>query len=586
MTAERHGARTAEVETRARILVVEDSGTQALRLRHFLEEAGFRVDCANTAGNALEKINKVLPDLLITDYHLPGIPGDELCRRIRMNVNTRGLPILMLTSEEAAQVERQGLESGADDYVRKSEDDVILLIRVEVLLRKSRVHAVFEAEQGRFAAARILVVEDSATYRALIARELSRAGFQVETAGAGAEALERLALENFDGVVLDMILPDMDGADICRRFVAARRTLDRSFAILMLTGEERNTEVNAALAAGADDVVGKSRDMEIIMARLRALIRRKLLYEENQRIAREFQERERALLRARAEKEAAEVRAALADQLADANRLLEAANRELRETQVQLVQSAKMASLGQLVAGVAHEINNPLAFVMSHHATVDTGLQAVLADAETKLSGSAGTRLEKIRQRLRDMRLGLDRIRDLIVKLRTFSRLDEGEFKHVDIVECIESVLTLLQHRLKEGIKVTKKYGDVKIVPCYPGPLNQVIMNVLSNAIDAIEGEGEIVISTEQAGPMFSISITDTGRGIPDAIRDRVFDPFFTTKAVGQGTGLGLSISYGIVKKHGGEIEIRSKEGRGTEVIVRIPREQDAGGDPAEFRAG
>jgi two-component system NtrC family sensor kinase len=314
--------------------------------------------------------------------------------------------------------------------------------------------------------------------------------------------------------------------------------------------------------------------MEIIQARLRALIRRKLLYEENQRIAREFQEREMALVRARAEKEAAEVRAALADQLAETNRRIEAANRELRETQAQLVQSAKMASLGQLVAGVAHEINNPLAFVISHLATVDSGFQDIFPEVEPKLSRKAMARLDKIRQRLRDMRLGLDRIRDLVVKLRTFSRLDEGEFKHVDIEECIESVLTLLQHRLKGGIKVTRKYGDVKIVPCYPGPLNQVIMNVISNAIDAIEDEGEITIATGRSGPMFFITITDTGKGVPAAARDRVFDPFFTTKSVGEGTGLGLYISYGIVKKHGGEIEICGEEGKGTEVIVRIPMER------------
>ena len=169
------------------------------------------------------------------------------------------------------------------------------------------------------------------------------------------------------------------------------------------------------------------------------------------------------------------------------------------------------------------------------------------------------------------MQTGLKRIKDLVIKLRTFSRLDEGEFKSVNIEESIESVLTLLQHKLDDRITIMRKYNGPKIVPCYPGPLNQVLMNVIANAIDAIEGDGKITITTVQSDSMFSISIADTGKGIPQNVRDRIFDPFFTTKPVGQGTGLGLSISYGIVKRHNGELEVHSEEGRGTEVIIRIP---------------
>jgi two-component system NtrC family sensor kinase len=332
----------------------------------------------------------------------------------------------------------------------------------------------------------------------------------------------------------------------------------------MLTGGEDPEEMNSVLAAGADDVVGKSKDIKIVKARLRALMRRKLLYEENQRIINEFKEREIALLRVRAEKEAAEGRAALADQLAQANR-------ELRETQSQLVQSAKMASLGELVAGVAHEINNPLAFVISHLGMVKEGLANVLPEVEPHISDKARTRVNKIQQRLQDIQDGLERIKDLVIKLRTFSRLDEGEFKQVNIQECIESVLTLLQYRLKDRITIVRKYGDDNIISCYPGPLNQVIMNVISNAIDAVEGQGVITITTKKTDAVYSIAIADTGKGVPEGIRDRIFEPFFTTKPMGQGTGLGLSISYGIVKKHGGEIGIESEPGKGTKMIITIP---------------
>ncbi|HEX9641800.1 MAG TPA: ATP-binding protein, partial [Candidatus Krumholzibacteria bacterium] len=270
------------------------------------------------------------------------------------------------------------------------------------------------------------------------------------------------------------------------------------------------------------------------------------------------------VLRANAQREAAEARAAMTERL-------EQANRELKETQVQLVQAAKMASLGQLVAGIAHEINNPLAFVMSHHGTVEGLLGKLDAEIQPGLSEPARGKWSKAVQRLRDIRQGLERIEDLVLKLRTFSRLDEGERKHVKIEESIESALTLLQHRMKGRITVKRDYGDIKVVSCYPGPLNQVLMNLLSNAIDAIDGRGEIRVSTGRRDSMFFVSVADTGKGIAAADKERIFEPFYTTKPVGDGTGLGLSISYGIVRRHEGSIEVRSEEGKGTEMIVKIP---------------
>jgi len=551
------------MERPARILVVEDSPTQALQLRHALEKAGFGVECVASAEAALDSLNRGLPDLLATDYRLPGMLGDELCRKIRMNVNTRGLPILMLTSEREGQIERHVLESGADDYVPKSEDIDFVLLRIQALLRKSHAQQVVFGG-APFSAARLLVVEDSPTYLKLLAGELQQDGYAITMATTGAEALERLSLQAFDGVVLDLVLPDMGAVEMCRRLVESRRTLDHAYLILALSASATRETMTSVLAAGADDVVEKSRNFAVIKARLRALLRRQRLHEENRRIAEEFRKRELEVLRANARREAAEARAAMTGQL-------ERANRELKDAQSQLVQSAKMASLGQLVAGIAHEINNPLAFVMNHHGTVEQSLQALVTELEAGLSDASRRSWSKARQRLRDIRNGLERIEDLVLKLRTFSRLDEGEHKYVKIEESIESVLALLQHRMKDRITVKRSYGDVKVVPCYPGPLNQVLMNLLSNAIDAIDGEGQITITTGPRGSMFFISVADTGKGIPPEHRERIFEPFFTTKAVGQGTGLGLSISYGIVQRHRGTIEVRSEEGKGTEMIVKLP---------------
>jgi len=165
----------------------------------------------------------------------------------------------------------------------------------------------------------------------------------------------------------------------------------------------------------------------------------------------------------------------------------------------------------------------------------------------------------------------LERVKALVLNLRTFSRLDEGEFKTIDVGESIDSVLLLLHHRMNGRIHVEMQHGPERTLYCHGGRLNQVFMNLIGNAMDSIAGEGKIRIETGREGNLFFISISDTGRGIPAAIRNRIFDPFFTTKPVGKGTGLGLSISYGIVQDHQGTIEVQSTEGCGSEFIVKIP---------------
>jgi two-component system NtrC family sensor kinase len=241
-----------------------------------------------------------------------------------------------------------------------------------------------------------------------------------------------------------------------------------------------------------------------------------------------------------------------------------------------LIQNEKMASLGQLVAGIAHEINNPLAFVMNNLFIAESGLVALAPEIEPHLTERLLTKLRKTRDRLEEMREGLTRVKVLVLDLRTFSRLDEGEFKTVDLVDAIDTVLLLLKHKMNSRIHVEKHYGPVRRLYCSAGRINQVLMNLTANAVDAMAGEGHIVITTSHTPELFAISIRDTGAGIPAAIRGKIFDPFFTTKPVGQGTGLGLAISYGIVQDHRGSIEVRSEEGRGTEFIVKIPLDLEA----------
>jgi two-component system NtrC family sensor kinase len=555
-----------------RIVIVEDSETQAFMLQVLLEEQGWQVEVAGTAEAALAALGDPLPDLILVDYNLPGMRGDEFCRRIRMNLNTRGVPLLMMTGSAPETAEISSLESGADDYITKFESPEILLLRVRALLRKAIAQAtILNRQDSAFRSARILIIDDSPTYLAFVSDALRNQGYEVESVESGPEGLSKLETQTFDCVLVDLIMPGMDGIEVCRRIAALRSTLERAQTVIILTGSENKGDISRGFEAGADDFVNKSSDLAVLRARIQALLRRRFFQDEDGRIVEELKARDLETLNARAGRELAEARAVMAEKLVQANQDLQEANRKLKETQVQLIQNEKMASLGQLVAGIAHEINNPLAFVSNNLFIIENGLDSLGPEMEPHLAEPSLRKLRKTRTRLGEMKEGLDRVKALVLDLRTFSRLDEAEFKTVDVGETIDTVLLLLKHKMNGRVVVEKHYAAERKLYCYAGKFHQVLMNLIANAVDAIQGDGRIVIATSQTAEVFVISVRDTGTGISEAIRSRIFDPFFTTKPVGQGTGLGLAISYGIIQDHGGSIEVQSKEGAGTEFIIRIP---------------
>lgn len=262
---------------------------------------------------------------------------------------------------------------------------------------------------------------------------------------------------------------------------------------------------------------------------------------------------------------------------------LEQANAEIRETQARLIHTAKMASLGQLVAGIAHELNNPIGFIysnMSHLNDYSNKLVGLVQTAE-KSPNQLKAELEKVDfdyivedlpKLIRSCEDGARRTRDIVLGLRSFSRLEEAQIKEVDVREGLEDTLKLLTGEFKNRIKIIKNFADVPNIHCYPSQLNQVFMNILSNAGQAIEGEGEIHIETGVVDKeRVFVIIRDSGKGMAQSTIEQIFDPFFTTKSLGKGTGLGLSISYGIIEKHGGEIQVESELGKGTQFRIVLP---------------
>lgn len=414
--------------------------------------------------------------------------------------------------------------------------------------------------------ANILLVDDDPSNLVTLGNLLD-AHYDILAAPSGERALQIASgTPRPDLILLDVLMPDMDGYAVLARLSANPAT--HGIPVIFVTGLDSSEEEEKGLELGAVDYIAKPYRPPIILARIRAQLE---------------------LKRAR-------------DWLANQNEYLGAElNRRLKENQQaqsQLLQSEKLAAIGQLAAGVAHEINNPVGYVTSNLGVLDSYMQDTfeLLDAYSALEEAcptdtvALTTIRRIKQEqdsdsvrqdivqlIAESRQGLQRISKIVGDLKNFARVESEEWQETNLHDGLDSTLNIVWNEIKYHCTVHKHYGDLPVIICISSQINQVLLNLLVNAAQAITGKGEITIRTGLGKDEVFISISDTGSGISTEVLPRLFEPFFTTKPIGKGTGLGLSIAYGIVKKHGGRIEVDSALGKGTTFTVWLPLKPPTG---------
>jgi two-component system, NtrC family, sensor kinase len=526
------------------VMVIDDSPTFRAELQVALEGAGYEVLAASSGEDGLKLAASQRPAAILVDGVLPGIDGPTVIRRLRLDAALRDVPCLLLTASDDRDAELRALDAGADSFVRKDDHCDVILARLAAVLRRAGVRGLSDDTKSLLAPKKILAVDDSPSYLDELGNALREDGYDVISARSGEEAIELLAVQTVDCILLDLMMPGLSGHETCRRIKAAPGV--RDLPLIMLTALDDRGAMIEGLSAGADDYISKSSEFEVLKARVRAQMRRKQFEDENRRIREELLRTELEATEARAARELAETRAILVEQLERKNRELEAANKEL----------------DAFSYSVSHDLRSPLRAV--------SGFSSILVrDHEAELSGEA-------RRLLQNVTTAAQRMDRLIEDLLRFARLGRQPLskKPVRVAQLVQDVLKECdQDRAGRAIEI--RIGDLPDIVADGALLRQVFTNLLSNAIKFTRGREPAVIEVDgrhQEGEIV-FRVRDNGAGFDMRHAAKLFGVFQRLHRQDQfgGTGIGLSLVQRIITRHGGRIWAEAEPDRGATFQFSLP---------------
>jgi DNA-binding response OmpR family regulator len=536
---------TQSSASRTRVLVIDDSATFLEALKAQLEDAGYDVATAHNGMEGLRVAADVRPSAIIVDGVMPDIDGATVVRRVRLDTALRRTPCILLTASQDRAEELRALDSGADAFVRKSEELEVILARLAAILRSNATLAEDDAPASVLGPKKILAVDDSMTYLQELGARLGREGYDVALARSGEQALALLAVEAVDCILLDVVMPGLSGHETCARIKASPAL--REIPLVMLTAREDRAAMLDGMNAGADDYISKSSDFDVLCARLRAQLRRKQFEDENRSVRDRLLQSEIEASEARAARDLAETRAVL---LAD----LERKNAELaRATQ----------ELEAFSYSVSHDLRAPL-------RAIDGFAQTLVEDHAAKLGDDGRRVIDVIQKNARKMSA-------LIDDLLEFSRATRkpAKFGNVDMTALAREVATEVVEAVAKTRVVDLRVGDLPRITGDAALLRQVWTNLLSNAVKYTRPRERAIIEVEgQDGPREAVfTVRDNGVGFDEHYMHKLFGVFQRLHAASEfeGTGVGLALAARIVQRHGGTIRAASTLGEGATFTFVLP---------------
>jgi signal transduction histidine kinase/ActR/RegA family two-component response regulator len=565
------------------IVIIEDNPGDARLIQEMIREnpihndpTEFHFNNAERLGIGIDLLSSQGADLVLLDLNLPDSRGLESF--LRIHAQFKEIPVIVLTGLQDEKMGLDAVKAGAQDYLIKDQIDGRLLVRTILFsIERQELLKSLDEKSHHLDLQKHALEQSNQRFYTILANTVD-----------GIFIVDQNKIIRFMNPAAILIFGRQSGDCIGQEIwfpVEKNRRTDLGFTRsdnkpiqVELLVEDILWEGQNASLISARDVTERKHSQDLLEQRV--VERTKELKVVNRSLIEEIVKHKKTM-----------------DQLRESTKDLQNAHEKLKDNQAQLLQTEKMASIGQLAAGVAHEINNPMAFVMSNLGTlkeyIKTFKQISKLSTElcNKLEGKANeeslelaSQLETIGKNqdlgyisedvddlLNETQEGTERVKEIVLNLKSFARIDEAEVKDADINEGILSALKMVHNELKYHCEIKTELGDIPIIQCYPGQLNQVFLNMLINASQAIKDRGTVTLSTTKTPTHILISIKDTGCGIPEELLSKLYDPFFTTKEVGQGTGLGLSISHGIILKHGGKIEVESKVGEGTCFTIFLP---------------